>query len=161
MTTPPVLILAYGNPGRGDDALGPMLADRLEAWVAQHKTAGVEVILDFQLNIEHALDLVGRRRVLFIDARASGEVGARIDPVRAQADSSYSTHAVSPQGLLEVHARVIGGRMPQAEILSVRGESFELGAPLTPAASEGLAAAWQVLLAWLDTALAEPEVVDA
>ena len=28
---PPLLVLAWGNPSRGDDALGPLLAERLLA----------------------------------------------------------------------------------------------------------------------------------
>ena len=31
MSIAPVLIVGYGNPGRGDDALGPELVARLEA----------------------------------------------------------------------------------------------------------------------------------
>lgn len=161
MSPAPILVLAFGNPGRGDDALGPMLAERLEARLAADGAQDVEVIVDFQLNIEHALDLVGRRRVLFVDARASGDAGARIDSVSARADASYSTHAVSPQGLLEVHAKVVGGPVPSAELLSVRGESFELGAPLTPAAARAMDAAWHGLLGWLDGARAREEVLGA
>nr|WP_242533204.1 hydrogenase maturation protease [Niveibacterium umoris] len=144
-----MLVLAFGNPGRGDDAVGPLLGDKLAGWLVDQRADDVEVVVDFQLNIEHALDLVGRRRVLFIDARASGEAGARFESVSAQADASYSTHAVSPQGLLEVHAKVVGGASPRAEILSVRGESFELGAPLSAAANEGVEAAWRGLIDWV------------
>ena len=65
----PVVILACGNPSRGDDALGPLLLEHLEAWLAAEGLSnGFELIGDFQLNIEHALDLAGRRLALFIDA---------------------------------------------------------------------------------------------
>ena len=60
----PVLVLAVGNPSRGDDALGPELAARLEAAALP----GVEVITEFQLQVENALDLEGRERVIFVDA---------------------------------------------------------------------------------------------
>jgi Ni,Fe-hydrogenase maturation factor len=33
MPLPPVLILACGNPSRGDDALGPLLLERLQNWL--------------------------------------------------------------------------------------------------------------------------------
>ncbi len=61
---PPVLVLAWGNPSRGDDAIGPAFAQAVEAWCLP----GVEVLTDFQLQIEHSLDLSGRRCVLFVDA---------------------------------------------------------------------------------------------
>lgn len=157
MSAAPILVLAFGNPGRGDDALGPMLADRLEDWLAAQGRDDVEVIVDFQLNIEHALDLADRQRVLFVDARASGESGARLDAVSARADASYSTHAVSPQGLLAVHEQVIGETPPQAELLSLRGHSFELGDPLTVAARQALEAGWNGLLGWLDAATCRHE----
>ena len=66
---PPLLVLAWGNPSRGDDALGPLLAERLLAHAGAPSLVGrVEVLTDFQLQVEHALDLVGRERILFVDA---------------------------------------------------------------------------------------------
>ena len=62
-----LLIFAYGNPSRGDDALGPLLLERLQALNLPH----VETLTDFQLQVEHAYDLQGRERVLFIDASVS------------------------------------------------------------------------------------------
>ena len=51
----PILIFTYGNPSRGDDALGPAMFDLLE----KHKRETgeldrVELLTDFQLQIEHA-----------------------------------------------------------------------------------------------------------
>ena len=65
----PIVVFAVGNPSRGDDAIGPELCARLEKWLAREGLSQrVELIEDFQLNIEHALDLVGREQALFIDA---------------------------------------------------------------------------------------------
>jgi hydrogenase maturation protease len=65
------LVLAVGNPSRGDDALGPALLERLRD--AGVDAAGdVELLTDFQLQIEHALDLQGRQAVLFVDAARPG-----------------------------------------------------------------------------------------
>ena len=54
----PVLIFTYGNPSRGDDALGPAMFDMLEA---HKRTAAISMTwtcsLTFQLQIEHAIDL--------------------------------------------------------------------------------------------------------
>ncbi len=53
----PILVLGYGNPSRGDDALGPLLLD----FIQQHlDTSQFEIVTDFQLQIEHALDLQNR-----------------------------------------------------------------------------------------------------
>ncbi len=55
------VIFAVGNPSRGDDAIGPECYGRLEKLLKNEILAGsVELIEDFQLQIEHALDLQGR-----------------------------------------------------------------------------------------------------
>jgi hydrogenase maturation protease len=137
----PVLVLAIGNPSRGDDALGPLLAERLEAAAPP----GVEVIVDFQLQIEHALDLEGRRRVIIVDA--SRLAAAPFEWQKPEADSTmlHTTHALSPAALLGAAVRV--GSMPPADVrvLAVRGDAFELGAPLSTAAARHLDAAWRAL----------------
>jgi hypothetical protein len=72
----PVLVLAVGNPSRGDDAVGPLLAECLQAWLRQQPAevqARIEVITDQQLVVEHVLDIQGRERVLLMDAAAQGE----------------------------------------------------------------------------------------
>ena len=53
----PRLVIGIGNPSRGDDAIGPLAVERLEALALP----GVELLTDFQLQVEHALDLIGRR----------------------------------------------------------------------------------------------------
>ncbi|HRH15070.1 MAG TPA: homospermidine synthase, partial [Azonexus sp.] len=67
--TAPLVVFAVGNPSRGDDAIGPVICGRLEEWLENEKLADrVELIEDFQLNVEHALDLQSRELALFIDA---------------------------------------------------------------------------------------------
>ncbi len=54
---PPTLVFACGNPSRGDDALGPELLRVLEQSCASGELSGIELLTDFQLQVEHALDL--------------------------------------------------------------------------------------------------------
>ena len=137
-----VLIFAWGNPSRGDDALGPALIERLEAALPQHLEWGdVMLLTDFQLQPEHAVDLEGRSRVLFVDASVSCAAPfafERIQPVR---DFGYTTHAMKPEALLAVFRQITGGEPPPAWLLTVRGVSFELGEPLSSAARSHLDAA--------------------
>lgn len=146
--TKPVLVLAVGNPSRGDDALGPKLAQRLEDWLAREGIADVEVITDMQLNVEHALDLEDRARVLVIDASASGDLPFACAPVGPCHDASYSTHSVSPQAILQVYRDLGLREMPPTEVLAVRGASFELGEALSPAGRRHLELAWMFLQDW-------------
>jgi hydrogenase maturation protease len=135
----PILVLAVGNPSRGDDAIGPILAARLEALAL----ADVEVIGDFQLAPEHALDLVGREKVIFVDAGEGTPEPFELRRVEAKADFTYTSHALSPEAVLAIYARVTGEAPPEAWVLCVRGDTFELGEPLTAKAAERLEAAWR------------------
>jgi hydrogenase maturation protease len=138
----PVLVLAVGNPSRGDDAIGPELAARLEA-AGLH---GVEVIVEFQLQVENALDLAHRERVIFVDAGTGTPAPLELRSVHAAAEFLHTSHALSPEAVLATYRRVTGGEPPEAWLLCVRGESFELGEPLSAAAAAHLESAWAALL---------------
>jgi hydrogenase maturation protease len=140
---PPVLVIAVGNPSRGDDALGPELAARLEAAALP----GVEVISEFQLQVENALDLVGRERVVFVDAGTGTPAPFDLHRAAPAAQFLHTSHAISPEAVLATYERITGGVAPESWVLCVRGESFELGEALTPAATGHLEAAWSQLRA--------------
>ncbi|MEW5739311.1 MAG: hydrogenase maturation protease [Myxococcota bacterium] len=147
--TPPVLVLAIGNPSRGDDALGPAFAQHLESTFAKEIAEGrLEVLTDFQLNVEHALDLLGRRQVLFVDADARGAAPLAFTPVTARADPSFTSHALSPSAVLEAFTRVEARPPPPAFQLAIRGERFELGEGLTPQAAAALGQARRFFDDW-------------
>ena len=149
--TAPTLIFGWGNPSRGDDALGPLFVEHFTALAALHPEWGeVECLTDFQLQVEHALDLQGRRRVLFVDASIDAPAPcalARIQPAR---DASFTTHAMSPQAVLKVYADIDGGKPPPCWLLAIRGERFELGEDLSAAARQSLQAALQLAADWID-----------
>ena len=50
------LLIGYGNPGRGDDGLGPAFARR----IAARGLPGVTVEIDYQLTVDHALMIAAR-----------------------------------------------------------------------------------------------------
>ena len=143
----PLLVFGWGNPSRGDDALGPLCCARLRA--AQESAADLEFLDDYQLQIEHALDLVGRQRVLFIDASLSCGAPFEVIRLRAARDASFSTHAMSPQALMQVFREIHGEDPAPCTLLAIRGEQFDLGEPPSAAAMSHLAAAVQWAEAWL------------
>ncbi len=143
----PVLVFGWGNLSRGDDALGPLCIERLRAGCATD--TGVEFLDDYQLQVEHALDLVGRTRVLFVDASLNCAVPFEVTPVRAAQDASFTTHAMSPQALMQVFVDLYGAPPPPCTLLAIRGERFELGEPPSALALEHLNAATQWAQTWL------------
>lgn len=148
---PGILILACGNPSRGDDALGPTLIERLSANAGALPGADrtLELMTDYQLQIEHALDLQGRELVVFVDAALSGPEPFRFAPVIPEPALSITTHALSPGGLLRVFMEAVGGLVPDCRLLAIRGYGFELGAGLSPGADYNLLVAERFLLDWL------------
>ncbi|NVO05524.1 MAG: hydrogenase maturation protease [Rhodoferax sp.] len=140
--TAPLLVFGWGNASRGDDALGPRFVDTLRAEF--EGDVGVEFLDDYQLQIEHALDLVGRRRVLFVDASLSADPPFTVSAIQARAESGFSTHALSAPALLKVYEDLHRTPAPPCTLLAIRGEQFDLGQPLGSAAEAHLAAA----LAW-------------
>jgi hydrogenase maturation protease len=145
---PPILIFAIGNESRGDDALAPLLLRSLETELTAH-AAQFECLEEFQLQIEHVMDMQGRAVVLFVDAGM--DTPAPFTFYRIQADDSamlYS-HALTPAALLKVYKQCEPTPPPDAFVLCIRGESFELGEPLSVPATENLAAAQVFLKSWL------------
>ena len=134
----PDLIFTWGNPSRGDDALGPAMYELL----LQEDLNGVDLLTDFQLQIEHSIDLEGRKRVLFVDASASANAPFELSRLQPEQDASYTTHAMSPQALLSVYQQVNGSEPPPAWLLSIRGYKFGLGLPLSTDANKHLLAAF-------------------
>lgn len=148
--TVPTLIVGYGNPSRGDDALGPAALDAIREMAARAPDWGeVELVTDFQLQIEFVTDLAGRQRVLFIDAAASGAGPFQFGPVLARRDASVSTHSVSPSALLAVYKEFHGEEPPPAFLLGIRGYDFDLGVPLSERARRNLDEAVGMLRSWL------------
>lgn len=152
MPRPRILVFAWGNPSRGDDALGPRLIERLDSLIGGPGGLGVELLSDFQPQIEHALDLVERDLVIFADASASGPEPFYFGPVNAETGFAISTHTLSPGAVLAVYRRVVGGREPVCHVLGIRGYTFDLGADLSTAALANLDAALAFLQDWLSRA---------
>ena len=146
---PPGLIYGIGNESRGDDALGPMLIGRLASEIDSRQ---IELVEAYQLQVEDALDLSGRRWVIFVDAAANLSAPYAFRPLAASADRTPFSHALSPQALLAVHER-ISGPPPPAWVLAIRGEHFELGTPLSPTAQAALESAHRFLSTMLRSRL--------
>lgn len=144
--TAPFLIFAWGNPSRGDDALGPLFVDRLLALFPHDP--GLECLTDFQLQVEHALDLQDRRGVLFVDASLDAEPPFTLERIEPREDRSLSTHALSPQAVLQVYRELQDSEPPPSWQLAIRAHGLELGSPLSPEAEANLEAAVEWFREW-------------
>lgn len=143
--TAPILVFGWGNPSRGDDALGPLFVERL----TRLAPPGVECMTDFQLQVEHALDFQERRRILFIDASVDAVAPFAVSAIGPLQDDSFTSHAMSPQAVLQVYRDLNDTPPPPSWLLAIRGERFELGEPLSAHAATNLEAALTWAVAWL------------
>ena len=134
---PPVVIFFVGNPSRGDDALGPVLCARLEQWLANADLSEpVELVEDFQLQVEHALDLQGRRLALFVDAALNQDVPVVFGPTQVVDRISHCSHALTPGAVLQAFAAMGAEGAPAACTLSVAAHRCDLGEGLSSEAEK-------------------------
>src|SRR5664279_5559219 len=113
------LIIAYGNPLRGDDGLGWRVAEALRA-----ARPDLQILTLQQLTPE-LMDPISRAgRVVFIDAcegAVPGEI--RESVVQPQAAGAAFTHHATPAALL-AGAQALYGRAPAANLITVTGADF-------------------------------------
>lgn len=145
----PLLVLGWGNRSRGDDALGPLCVEALRDSLPAPLQDQVEFLDDYQLQVEFALDLVGRTRILLVDASLDCAAPFEVRSVQPRRDSSISSHALSPEALLQVYVDMQGSAPPPTTLLAIRGEAFALGEPMTDAAQAHLNAAVRWATHWI------------
>lgn len=122
-----ILVIGWGSPVRGDDALGQYLAMRLAALRPDW-----QVITTCQLTPELTLPICDADLVVFIDARMDGETGAiTCETITADETGSAFTHYLTPASLLAL-AHLLYGVQPAALLITVGGLSFGLGDDLSP-----------------------------
>jgi hydrogenase maturation protease len=146
-----LVILGWGNDARGDDALGPLLLRRIAETFPD-----VETVEDYQLQIEHALDLDGFDAALFIDASHGLTEPFAFREIAPSATRTPTTHALSPEAVLDVYVQVKGRAPPPAFLLALRGEQFELGEGLSQSGKDALEAATTFCAALMAERTLEP-----
>ena len=144
----PILVLAWGNPSRGDDALGPEFVARASALPVPPGAPAIEWLTDFQLQVEHALDLAGRSQVLFVDASVDGAAPCAVHVLRSATQRQLTTHAMAPEAVMQVYEQLHGQPAPPCMLLAIRASRFELGEPIGADAQQHLALALEWFTRW-------------
>lgn len=119
------LVIGYGSPIRGDDAIGPMVADRLERRELPH---GVAVVSRHILTPDLVPTVCDAELVVFVDASITGTPGEihsrRINP--APAPPVTVAHFLDPGELL-AWAAALYDKHPPAFLVSTPGHCFDFG----------------------------------
>jgi hydrogenase maturation protease len=131
------LLLAVGNPGRGDDGLGHALALRVEVLQQAGDLPDLQVEHRYQLNVEDA-ELIARfEQVLVADAALDARAPAELRPVAPAPGLPFTTHGLTlPELLALCHS--LYGRLPELRLLALQGREFEFGEGLSAVARRSL-----------------------
>jgi hydrogenase maturation protease len=132
-----VLIIACGNPLRGDDAVAWHIAESL----ASHTVSShAEIVTSQQLTPEMAESVSSAESVVFVDASAAEPAGSvSLAPIAATEDRSASmTHRLNPTAILAMSNALYGKGPLRAFLLTVGGKSFDLSQELSPAVSQAV-----------------------
>ncbi len=138
-----IYVIGFGSTLRGDDAFGPMVAERLADRMV---CDDVRIDICQGLTPDLALPLARAEAAIFIDCSADGVVGElvqrRIEPCESKAMSMV--HFLDPEALLAWSLKLYG-RAPITHVLTTAGATFDIAEELSPrvrrVVSEAVAAA--------------------
>jgi len=132
-----VLLIGYGNPGRLDDGLGPVLAEAIE----KLNIPDITVDAAYQLSVEDASAVAEHEVVIFADADVSGPEPFGFKQIEPKQALSFSSHSVEPEVLLDLAHRLFKAST-KGYVLGIRGYCFnEFSEVLSDKAKANLTAA--------------------
>jgi len=140
-----VLLIGYGNPGRGDDGLGPALAAAIE----QLELPGVTVEIDYQLTVDHAPLIAAHDLVVFADAAIGLSEPFSLTEIQGELPRTLGSHQVSPEAAMHL-AKLLYAKAPPGWTLAIAGIEFgEVKEGLSLFAQENLVQAARFLESWI------------
>lgn len=131
-----VLVIGYGNTLRGDDGVGPRVAEAVGAL----RLPGVRTLVCQQLSPEHAAPISLAQTVIFVDAAVDAPREVQLRRLTPNDSSQLLAHAADPRTMLAL-SRDVFGHVPQAWWLTIPAVKLDFSEELTPEAQRGLAEA--------------------
>jgi hydrogenase maturation protease len=129
-----ILLIGIGNNCRGDDGLGWKFVELVESM-------GLDFInheYRYQLQVEDAALISEYDVVYFVDASYEKmDTGFELRPCIASDEEQVSSHAQSPGAILKL-ANNLYKKFPEAYVLAIGGESWELQTSLSEVAERNL-----------------------
>jgi hydrogenase maturation protease len=141
------LVIGYGNRLRGDDAIGPVIVERL----ALNLPAWVSALTPQQLTLDFAESISQVDLVVLVDAAVGSQPGSiqqrRIQP--AESLPTLLTHHVAPEVLCR-SAHVLYGRAAPMLLWTITGANFDFGAALSAPVSAAVPAVTEQILDFIN-----------
>lgn len=140
-----MLLIGYGNPGRGDDGLGPAFSESMAA----RDLTSWRIDTDYQLVAEHAFDVSGHELVVFADAEIGGAEPFSFREIKPGAPEVLGSHSLVPETVLSL-CETLYGAAPRAFVLGISGAEYgEVKEGLSDMAAVNLAKAEAFFLDWV------------
>jgi len=127
-----ILVIGYGNKLRGDDGVGPRVAEAL----ALMHLPGVRTVACQLLTPELADSIAQADVAIFVDASVDAPHEIRLRPLEPNESSQVMAHAADPRTMLAL-ARDVFGHAPRAWWLTVPAAKLGFSAQLSPEAQLG------------------------
>jgi len=131
-----ILVIGYGNTLRGDDGVGPRVAEA----VGELHLPGVRTLICPLLTPELADPIARAGKVIFVDAAVDAPRAVQWRRLEPRESLQLMAHAADPRTMLAL-ARDVFGRAPEAWWLTIPAIALGFGEELTPTAQRGLAEA--------------------
>jgi hydrogenase maturation protease len=129
-----ILVIGYGNSLRGDDAVGPVVAQAIADW----SLPNLKILSLHQLTPELADDLAKVDTVYFVDACIDKDLEhPRVTEIQAKLSSVTISHFSSPSDLLALTMQIYD-HVPQAYVIEIPAQAFDLSEELSGIAQTGV-----------------------
>lgn len=147
MSLRPALLIGFGNPGRGDDGLGPAFAQS----IAKKNLPDLSVEVDYQLTADHALTISRYDLVVFADAAITCDAPYRFSELSESAPSNLGSHTVTPEAAVAL-SRLLFHATPRAFVIGILGFQFgKIEEGLSASARGNLFVAEAFFAEWYET----------
>lgn len=155
-----VLVIAWGNPLREDDAVAWHVLEALRRLQPRLFLPALHLRHAQEFTPEMAECVSRAVGVVFVDARRDGTPGdVRCDEIAPSAGPDPLGHSLRPEALL-LYAEQLYGRAPRAVVLSIAGERFGMGEAISPAVRRAIPKAVRTIVrqaqAWASATVLQP-----
>ena len=151
--SPAFLVVGYGNPNKGDDAIGQKIVAQLQ----ELKPPNLEAYSVKYLTPELSSKLARADVAIFVDAcRFNNTDTVQVKPLNARGTETTGTalpgfgHSCSPCSLLALTQSVYG-HFPKAWLIEVPAQDFAIGHSLSDLAEKGVTQALQAITSLMNS----------
>ncbi|AFY30634.1 hydrogenase maturation protease [Calothrix sp. PCC 7507] len=132
-------IIGCGNLNRNDDAVGVIIAQRLQKYLAEHPHSHVQVYDCGTAGIEVMFQARGSKQLIIIDASSTGSEPGAIFKVPGEElenlpEPSYNLHNFRWDNALATGRKIFQNDFPQdVTVYLIEAANLDLGLELSPA----------------------------